>query len=197
MVILDRDPSHAWCRHSVPFWGCFMAQLMRPSGNRCAGPRESVALIVRFRFWRVVHDSAGVDVARIRNVDDAVAAFHDWGVSLEPNSQRAGPDPEFPADAAGGDEWYRRATRAHANCVENLPIFGAIVLGLYVGNVGGMLVDALAVTVLIARILQSLVHVCLVHTNTVASMRFAFFFAQFVCFLWLVGIMVATHTGTA
>jgi hypothetical protein len=27
--------------------------------------------------------------------------------------------------------------------------------------------------------------------------RFAFFFVQFVCFLWLVGIIIVTHTGTA
>ncbi len=103
----------------------------------------------------------------------------------------------FPADAAGGEEWYRRATRAHANCIENLPVFGAIVFGLYVGNVTGRLVDALATAVLIARIFQSLVHVGFVHTNTVASVRFAFFFAQFVCFLWLIGMIVVTHAGTA
>ena len=103
----------------------------------------------------------------------------------------------FPADATGGEEWYRRATRAHANCIENLPVFGAIVFGLYVGNVASPLVDALATTVLVARILQSLVHVCLAHTNTVAAVRFAFFFVQFVCFLWLVGIIVVTHAGTA
>jgi uncharacterized MAPEG superfamily protein len=103
----------------------------------------------------------------------------------------------FPADAFGGDEWYQRATRAHANCIENLPVFGAIVLGLYVGNVTSTLVDTLAVTILIARILQSLVHVCFVHTNAVASLRFAFFFVQFVCFMWLVGIIVVTRTGAA
>jgi hypothetical protein len=61
----------------------------------------------------------------------------------------------------------------------------------------GTLVDALATTVLIARIFQSLVHVCFVHTNTVASVRFAFFFVQFVCFLWLIGIIVVTHPGSA
>src|SRR6185436_16630868 len=54
----------------------------------------------------------------------------------------------FPADASGGEEWYRRATRAHANCIENLPVFGAIVFALHVGNVAGTLVNALAVTVL-------------------------------------------------
>jgi len=107
------------------------------------------------------------------------------------------PIKDFPADAAGGAAWYQRATRAHANCIENLPVFGAIVFGLYVGNVAGTLVDALAVTVVIARIFQSLVHVSFVHTNTVASWRFGFYFVQFICFVWLAGIIVFTHTGTA
>jgi len=102
---------------------------------------------------------------------------------------------DFPADAAGGQEWYRRATRAHANCIENLPVFGAIVFGLHVSHVASTLVDVLAVTVLIARIVQSLVHVCLIHTNTVAAVRFGFYFVQFVCFVWLVGIIAATDTG--
>jgi len=94
---------------------------------------------------------------------------------------------DFPADAAGGEEWYRRATRAHANCIENLPVFGAIVFGLHLGQVTGTLIDVLAVTVVIARIFQSLVHISFVHTNTVASVRFTFYFVQFVCFVWLAG----------
>src|SRR3982751_3693571 len=68
----------------------------------------------------------------------------------------------FPADAAGGEDWYRRATRAPANCIENLPVFGAIVFALQVGHVTGGSVDMLTVAVLAARILQSLVHVCFV-----------------------------------
>jgi uncharacterized MAPEG superfamily protein len=99
----------------------------------------------------------------------------------------------FPADAAGGDDWYRRATRAHANCIENLPVFGAIVFGLYASHVTSNLIDALAVTVLIARVLQSLVHVSLVHSNTVASVRFGFYFVQFICFIWLLEIIVVAH----
>jgi len=101
----------------------------------------------------------------------------------------------FQADAAGGEEWYRRATRAHANCIENLPVFGAIVFGLHVANVASPWVDALTVTVLVARVFQSLVHVSFVHTDTVASARFGFYFVQFVCFVWLIGIIVAAHTG--
>lgn len=103
----------------------------------------------------------------------------------------------FRADQLEGADWYRRATRAHANCIENLPVFGAIVIGLHIGNVASPLVDALAITILIARILQSTVHVCFVQTSFVASVRFTFYFAQAVCFVWLIGIIVATHTGHA
>jgi uncharacterized MAPEG superfamily protein len=84
--------------------------------------------------------------------------------------------------------------RAHANCVENLPVFGAIVFGLYGGNVTGVWVNALAAAVLIARIMQSLVHACFIQTNTVAAVRFGFFFVQIVSFLWLIGILL-THVG--
>jgi uncharacterized MAPEG superfamily protein len=104
---------------------------------------------------------------------------------------------DFPADAAGGADWYRRATRAHANCIENLPVFGAIVFGLHVADVTGVLVDALAAAVLVARVCQSVVHVCFVHTNAVASWRFTFYFVQFICFMWLMGIIAARHAAAA
>ena len=104
---------------------------------------------------------------------------------------------EFRADQIEGADWYKRAMRAHANCVENLPVFGAIVFGLYVGHVGSALVNALAVAVLAARILQSLVHVCFVQTNTVTTVRFGFFFVQIVSFLWLTLILLTEMSGSA
>lgn len=97
---------------------------------------------------------------------------------------------EFRADQIEGADWYKRAMRAHANCVENLPVFGAIVFGLHVGNVGSALVNALAVAVLVARVMQSLVHVCFVQTDIVTSVRFGFFFVQIVSFLWLTLILL-------
>ena len=101
----------------------------------------------------------------------------------------------FRADQIEGADWYKRAMRAHANCVENLPVFGAIVFGLHVGNVSGALVNALAVAVLVARIMQSLVHVCFDQTNAVTSVRFGFFSVQIVSFLWLIGILVTRLSG--
>jgi len=97
---------------------------------------------------------------------------------------------DFRADQVEGEDWYRRAMRAHANCIENLPVFGAIVLALYVGGVGGSAVDYLSISVLVARVMQSLIHVCFMQTNAVASLRFAFFLVQLVSFLSLTAMVV-------
>jgi uncharacterized MAPEG superfamily protein len=98
---------------------------------------------------------------------------------------------EFRADRVEGDDWYKRAMRAHANCVENLPVFGAIVLALYASGTGGPLVDGVCVAILAARVAQSLIHVCFVQTNAAVSVRFAFFLAQIAGFLSLVAAIAA------
>jgi uncharacterized MAPEG superfamily protein len=88
---------------------------------------------------------------------------------------------EFSADGAGGADWYKRATRAHANCIENLPVYAAIVLAARAAQVDDPLLDALACVLLAARLIQSLVHISFVQTNRVVSVRFSFFFVQFLC----------------
>ena len=99
----------------------------------------------------------------------------------------------FPADQIEGKDWYRRSMRAHANCIENLPVFGAIVLALYVSGVGGSTVNYLSISVLVARVTQSLIHVCLVQTNAVVAVRFTFFLVQVVSFLALI-VMIVRQT---
>ena len=99
---------------------------------------------------------------------------------------------EFRADKVEGEDWYKRAMRAHANCVENLPVFGAIVFVLYVSGTGGALVNALCITVMAARVIQSLIHVSVPQTDNAVSFRFTFFFIQIICFLWLSLIVVTT-----
>ncbi|MFT7133124.1 MAG: putative MAPEG superfamily protein [Cyclobacteriaceae bacterium] len=99
---------------------------------------------------------------------------------------------EFRSDKVEGDDWYVRSMRAHANCIENLPVFGAIVFALYVSGVDGELVNALTVTVLVARIIQSLIHVGLLQTNIVVVLRFTFFLIQLICFLAL-AVMVVSY----
>jgi len=77
----------------------------------------------------------------------------------------------FRADQVEGEDWYKRAMRAHANCVENLPVLGAIVFALYVSDVAGTGVNIGAIAILAARVVQSLVHVCLVQTPPFSSRR--------------------------
>jgi uncharacterized MAPEG superfamily protein len=132
-----------------------------------------VAMLLGFAAWTLLLLLATVGVYR-------------WSRIL---SGRA-PIRSFRADRIEGADWYARAMRAHANCVENLPVFGAIVLGLYVTGITSPLVDALAKCVLVARVCQSLVHVAFEQTNTAVSVRFAFFFVQIASFLWLIGIIV-------
>lgn len=97
---------------------------------------------------------------------------------------------DFRADRVEGEDWYLRSMRAHANCVENLPVFAVIVLALNVAGVGGLTVNFLSISVLIARVAQSLVHVCFVQTNTVAAVRFTFFVVQIASFFALIAIVV-------
>lgn len=98
---------------------------------------------------------------------------------------------DFRADQVEGEDWYRRAMRAHANCVENLPVFGAIVFALHVGGVAGPAVNGLSIVVVLARMAQSLTHVGFVQTNAVVSVRFAFYLVQLVCFASLTVLVVA------
>jgi uncharacterized MAPEG superfamily protein len=98
----------------------------------------------------------------------------------------------FRADQVEGEDWYRRSMRAHANCLENLPVFGAIVLALYVGAVRGPVIDVLSVVVLASRVLQSLVHVSHVQTDAFVTVRFSLLSVQLMSFVTLI-ILVVRH----
>jgi uncharacterized MAPEG superfamily protein len=97
---------------------------------------------------------------------------------------------EWRADIPEGSDWYRRAMRAHMNCVENLPIYGAIVAALIVAGLRSHFIDGLSVAMLAARIGQTMVHVLLAPTNTSASLRFALYVVQLIC-------MIAMGVATA
>ena len=98
------------------------------------------------------------------------------------------PIASFRSDRLEGEDWYRRGTRAHANCVENLPVFGVIVFVITALDVNGAVVNYLSTLVLIARVCQSLVHVSHEQTNAFVAVRFTFFSVQLVCFLALIVI---------
>jgi len=98
---------------------------------------------------------------------------------------------QFRSDDVQGADWYRRAMRAHANCIENLPVFGAVVLVLSWARIQSPGVDALSLAVPAARVVQSLMHICFVETPRTVSIRFTAFSLQLVCFLALAGYAFA------
>jgi uncharacterized MAPEG superfamily protein len=106
------------------------------------------------------------------------------------------PIKDFRADQVEGEGWYKRAMRAHANCIENLPVFGAVVLALHIGDVRGLVVNYLCIGVVVARMMQSLVHVCFAQTNTVVAVRFALFQIQVISFLAL-SVTIVRQVGMA
>jgi uncharacterized MAPEG superfamily protein len=103
------------------------------------------------------------------------------------------PVASFRSDRLEGADWYQRGTRAHANCVENLPVFAAIVFVITTIGLQGSAVDTLCVIVLVARICQSLVHLSHPQTNAFVAVRFSFFSVQLACLLAL--IVMAVHHG--
>ncbi|WP_085715242.1 MAPEG family protein [Pseudomonas sp. B28(2017)] len=103
------------------------------------------------------------------------------------------PIASFRSDQLEGADWYQRGTRAHANCVENLPVFAVIVFVISALDINGPAVNYLSTLVLIARVCQSLVHVSHVQTNAFVAVRFTFFCIQLVCFLAL--MVIAAYYG--
>jgi uncharacterized MAPEG superfamily protein len=97
---------------------------------------------------------------------------------------------EFRSDDVQGTDFYKRAMRAHANCVENLPVYASIVVAVHAAGIDDPTLDALSCTILGARIVQSLVHLSFVQTSPAVSVRFSFFSVQLVCMVWM-GMHVA------
>ena len=97
---------------------------------------------------------------------------------------------QFRADQIEGSDRYRRAMRAHLNCLENLPIYGAIVLVIVVSGARSSALDSLALTLIGARIAQTVIHVSREQTNLLAYLRFGFFFIQLICMFWMAALVV-------
>jgi len=92
----------------------------------------------------------------------------------------------FPGDTAHGNPAYRRAMRAHANCVENLPVYAAIVLSAETARLVPPYMDALALAVIVCRITQSCIHMLMPETNSTIAVRFSFFLAQVAAMIWMI-----------
>jgi uncharacterized MAPEG superfamily protein len=83
---------------------------------------------------------------------------------------------EFRPDNSNLPSYMQRLARAHANCVESFPIIGGLLLVALVTNQADV-TDPLAPSLLLARLIQSSIHVA--STNALASwLRFIAFAVQ-------------------
>jgi uncharacterized MAPEG superfamily protein len=96
----------------------------------------------------------------------------------------------FPGDTPHGSAAYRRAMRAHANCIENLPVFGALVLIPASAHLSVPAMGCLSALVMAARILQTGIHMVLPETNLTVGLRFTAFLAQILAMIAM-GILIA------
>lgn len=88
---------------------------------------------------------------------------------------------EFPSGERHGSESYWRLNRAHANTVENLPIFGALIFGAWAADTITPLVDGFAQWALLLRLSQSIFHVTSGSVPAVL-LRVTALLGQYVCF---------------
>jgi uncharacterized MAPEG superfamily protein len=137
-----------------------------------------VAALLAFAMWTIALLTFTIGVVR-------------WGLIFSGKAQLK----SFPGDEPHGSPFYRRATRAHANCIENLPVFGAIVFAAEASGAHSPMLDALSVAVVIARIGQTTTHLSS-GANTAIAIRFSFLMVQLAAFFWMIAL-VALHAPPA
>lgn len=122
--------------------------------------------LLGFAAWTLLTLIANVGVYRWSHILTGRASLNEWR-----------------ADQRQGSERYQRAMRAHQNCIENLSVYTAIIIVLIASETAGTVIDALAITILVARIFHTLIHIGPEQTNLVAGIRFAFFSVQIICMI--------------
>jgi len=89
----------------------------------------------------------------------------------------------FPRSGHEGASWYKRAMDAHANALENLPLYiGVFVAALALDQLATL--DKVAMLYLVARVVQSIVHIVGVNPTLVAA-RFTFWIVQVGCLTYV------------
>jgi len=103
---------------------------------------------------------------------------------------KAIPANEFNPDNSNLSPFMQRLARAHANCVEGLPIFGGLLLIAVVSGRSAV-TDPLAYAFLAARILQSVIHLSSLSALAV-TLRFSAFAVQMgIGVYWAIRLVVA------
>ncbi len=99
----------------------------------------------------------------------------------------------FVPDNANLSPFMQRLARAHANCLEGLPIFGGLMLvALATGRDG--VTDPLAYGMLGARVVQSCIHLVSVGPRAVTARFVAFALQMAIAAVWAVGLLTAWRT---
>src|SRR5262245_3309171 len=131
-----------------------------------------VAALLAFALWTITLLDLTIGIVR-------------WGLIFSGKAELK----SFPGDEPHGSPFYRRATRAHANCIENLPVFCAIVFAAEASGAHSFTLDALSVAVILARIGQTTTHLSS-GSNTAIAIRFSFLMVQLTAFFWMAGLIV-------
>jgi uncharacterized MAPEG superfamily protein len=118
-------------------------------------------MLLAFAGWTLLVLLIGVGVYR-------------WSLILTGRAELS----SFPGDTPHGADAYRRAVRAHANCIENLPVFAAIVVTAAASHLDPPNFGVLAAATVAARVGQSSVHMLLPASNPMVAVRFSFFLVQ-------------------
>jgi len=135
-------------------------------------------MLISFAGWTLLVLLAGVGIRR-------------WSLILAGKAALT----NFPGDVPHGSVAYRRATRAHANCVENLPVFSAIVLTASVAHIAPVQMGPLTIATMVARIFQSSIHMLFPETNFSIGLRFSFFLIQVVAMIAMSILIVTVALG--
>jgi uncharacterized membrane protein YecN with MAPEG domain len=99
-----------------------------------------VLVLLAFGGWTLLTLFGSIGVYRWRRILTGRASIAEWR-----------------ADVPQGSEWYQRAMRAHMNCIENLPIYTAVVVALMATGMQSSVIDRLAIALISARIAQRFV----------------------------------------
>jgi len=95
----------------------------------------------------------------------------------------------FPSGQPHGGDAYWRLNRAHLNCVENLPLFAAVVLAGHVTGLTAGTFATFAQVYIAARVVQTLIHVSSGSVMAV-NLRFGAFIVQVVSLVTMASMVV-------
>lgn len=103
---------------------------------------------------------------------------------------RAVPANGFRPDNANLSPFMQRLARAHANCIEGLPIFGCLLIIAVLAN-RSSITDPLAYMLLAARIVQSVIHLISLSATAVTLRFLAFSVQMAIAVYWAVRLIAA------